>query len=176
MSFVFDKEYSFIGKHAAMVSSLTKPFDNKNNSFFGKNYEIYMLAPIIGFLYGRKAEPDRNPEVKPTKIFPEQLINNADDFWFNYAIIMLLDKNNEPDLEKRIEKAFRRIENASDEALYESYVRGGIEVLYEKLMDGVISPEDYSNRLYDFLEEFDDRYNQSLDLDEVLELCRKAKN
>lgn len=173
---MFDKEYSFTGKHASMVSNLTKPFDNKNNRFFKVNWEVYMLAPIVGFLYNKKAEQDKNSDIKPTKIFPEQLINNADDFWFNYAIIMLLDKNNETEFEKRIEKAFRRIKNESDEALYESYVRGGIEILYDKLMEGVTNPDDYPTRLYDFLEEFDERYNQNVDLEGILELCRKAKN
>lgn len=173
---MFDKEYSFTGKHAGMVSDLTKPFDNKNNSFFKVNWEVYMLAPIVGFLYGKKADQDRDPDFKPTKIFPEQLIKNADDFWFNYATIMLLDTKNEADLEKRIEKAFRRIKNEFDEALYESYVRGGVEILYNKLMDGVTNPDDYQTRLYDFLEEFDERYNQEIDIDSVLELCRKAKN
>lgn len=173
---MFDKEYSFTGKHASMVSNLTKPFDNKNNSFFKKNWEVYMLAPIVGFLYGKKAGQDKDSEIKPTKIFPEQLINNSDDFWFNYATIMLLDTQNEPDLEKRIEKAFRRIKNESDEELYESYVRGGVEILYDKLMDGVSNPDDYLTRLYDFLEDFDERYNQDIDMDSILELCRKAKS
>ena len=50
-----------------------------------------------------------------------------------------------------------------------------VEVLYEKLMENVSSPDDYINKLYDFLEEFNDRYNQSIDMDQVLELCRKAK-
>ena len=173
---MFDKEYSFTGKHASMVNDLTKPFDNKNNSFFKKNWEVYMLAPIVGFLYRKKAERDKDSEIKPTKIFPDQLIKYADDFWFNYATIMLLDTKNEPDLEKRIEKAFRRIKNESDEELYESYVRGGIEILYDKLMDGVTNPDDYPTRLYDFLEEFDERYYQNIDMDSILELCRKAKN
>ena len=173
---MFDKEYSFTGKHASMVSNLTKPFDNKNNSFFKKNWEVYMLAPIVGFLYGKKAERDKDSEIKPTKIFPEQLINNSDDFWFNYATIMLLDTKNEPDLEKRIEKAFRRIKNESDEELYESYVRGGVEVLYDKLMDGVSNPDDYTTKLYDFLEEFDERHNQDIDMDSILKLCKKAKS
>ena len=173
---MFDKEYAFTGKHASMVSNLTKPFDNKNNRFFKVNWEVYMLAPIVGFLYGRKAEQDKDNEIKPTKIFPDQLIKNADDLWFNYATIMLLDTKNEPDLEKRIEKAFRRIKNESDEALYESYVRGGVELLYEKLMEGVTNPDDYPLRLYDFLEDFDERYYQDIDIESILEMCKKAKN
>lgn len=171
---MFDKEYSFRGKHADMVNNLTKEFDNNRNKLFERNYDVYKLTPIIGFLYQRKAAVDTSNS-STTKIFAEQLISNQDDFWFNYRMIMLLDKENEPDAEKRIEKAFRGNENKNDEELYESYVRGGIEVLYEKLMEGVNTPEGYITHLYDFLEEFDGRYHQSLDMEQVLELCRKAK-
>ena len=171
---MFDKEYSFRGKHADMVNNLTKEFDNNRNKLFERNYDVYKLAPIIGFLYQRKAAVDTSDNTT-TKIFVGQLISNQDDFWFNYRVIMLLDKKNEPDAEKRIEKAFRGNENKNDEELYESYVRGVIEVLYEKLMDGVNTPDEYITRLYDFLEEFDERYRQSLDMKQVLELCRKAK-
>jgi len=171
---MFDKIYSFRGKHAKMVNKLTGEFDNNQNKLFEHNYDVYKLAPMIGFLYQRKAVVDTSDGIT-TKIFVEQLMDNQDDFMFNYRLIMLLDKGNEPDAEKRIEKAFRGIENKEDEALYESYVRGGVEVLYEKLMEDVKAPDEYVTRLYDFLEDFDTRYHQSLDMGQVLELCRKAK-
>ena len=173
---MFDKEYSFIGKHAEMVIKLTNEFDNKKNKFFEHNYDVYMLAPIIGFLYQRKAELDRNSNIKSTKIFPEQLIRRADEFKFTYRLIMLLDKSHEPELEARIEKAFRGLNNSADEELYESYVRGGVEVLYEKLIEGATQPTEYTEKLYDFLEEFDERYNQEIDMESVLEMCRKVKS
>lgn len=56
-----------------------------------------------------------------------------------------------------------------------SYVRGGVEKLYEKLISECTTEEDYVAHLYDFLEEFDERYNQQIDLDRILELCRKIK-
>lgn len=172
---MFDKEYAFKGKHSQMVQDLTKKFDVKNNQLFQRNYDVYLLAPIIGFLYQRKAEVDMTQDINPTKIFGDILIKNSDDLMFNFRLIMLLDKNNEPNPEKRIEKAFRGNKDESDEALYESYVRGGVEVLYEKLMNGVNSPDDYVNRLYDFLEEFNERYNQNIDMEQTLEFCRKIK-
>lgn len=173
---MFDKQYSFKGKHADMVNDLTKEFDVKKNKLFQRNLDVYILAPIIGFLYQRKAELDIASESKTTaKIFTEQLFPAQDDLMFNYKLIILLDKNNEPNAEKRIEKAFKGNKDEFDEALYESYVLGGVEVLYEKLMEGVTSPEEYVNKLYDFLEEFDERYNQAIDMKQVLEKCRKIK-
>ena len=172
---MFDKEYAFKGKHADMVRDLTKEFDMQKNKFFPRNYDVYLLAPIVGFLYQRKAEVDQTKGIEPTKIWGTMLINNIDELMFNYRLIMLLDKENEANPEMRIEKAFRGNNAPEDEALYVSYVRGGVEVLYEKLMEGVNSLDEYTSRLYDFLEEFDSRYSQDINMDQVLELCRKAR-
>lgn len=97
-------------------------------------------------------------------------MNNSDDLNFNYKLIMLLDKENEPDPEKRIDKAFRGIKNEADEQLYNSYVLGGVEVLYENLID---KSSDYIANLYDFLETFENRYNTDVNVDDVLKMARK---
>ncbi|MCC8068354.1 MAG: hypothetical protein LIO71_01110 [Ruminococcus sp.] len=53
-----------------------------------------------------------------TKVFADIQMKNSGDLKFNYRLIILLDKENEPDSEKRIEKAFRGIKNKNDELLY----------------------------------------------------------
>lgn len=172
---MFDSEYTFRGIHAERVNNLTREFDNAGHKLFSRNFDVYLLAPVIGFLYQRKAPVDQNPEYKPTKIFGDILMKNIDDLMFNYRLIMLLDKIYEPNLERRIDKAFRGENTDDDKNLYESYVRGGVDVLYEKLMMDVSNPEEYTVRLYEFLEEFDERYNQDIDMETILELCRKVK-
>ena len=102
---MFDKEYSFKGIHAEKVSKLTAKFD-ETTSLFERNFDVYMMAPVVGFLYGRKADLDKNSS-ETTKIFPDILMREKDNLMFNYRLIMLLDKNNEPELDKRIDKAFR---------------------------------------------------------------------
>lgn len=178
---MFDKEYSFRGKHADMVEKLTGSFSIANadgttqnkHKLFERNFDVYLLAPVIGFLYRRTAEIDTSSN-NNTKIFAEVLMKNIDDLKFNYRLIMLLDTNNEPNVETRVEKAFRGIENKDDEALYDRYVLGGVEVLYEKIFEKANTTEDIINKLYDFLEEFNDRYNDTVDMDNVLELAIKS--
>lgn len=171
---MFNKEYSFKGVHADKVKSLTMEFDNNKNKLFMRNVDVYMLAPIVGFLYQRRSDIDNNSDSN-TKVFLGQLMDNNDQLTFNFKLIMLLDKKYEPDSEKRIEKAFKGDISAADELRYEQYVRGGVDVLYEKLMENVNSANDYVIRLYDFLEEFDNRYNQTIDIDTMLSLCQKIK-
>lgn len=178
---MFDKEYSFKGKHADMVEKLTGSFSIANadgttqnkHKLFERNFDVYLLAPIIGFLYSRTAEIDTSTS-NSTKVFADIQMKNIDDLKFNYRLIMLLDTNNEPNAETRIEKAFRGIENIDDEALYDKYVLGGVEVLYDKIFSKANTTEDIINKLYDFLEEFNDRYNDSIDMEHVLELARKS--
>ena len=172
---MFDKEYSFRGKHAEMVNSLTNEFGQGKNKLFERNFDVYLLAPIIGFLYQARADIDQDSQIKPTKIFPDILMKNDDALKFNFRLIMLLDQQYEPDSEKRIEKAFRGQETAADIERYESYVRGGVEKLYEKLIQDCVTEDDYITRLYDFLEEFDDRYNRKIDMEHIMELSRKIK-
>ena len=56
---------------------------------------------------------------------------------FIYRLIMLLDKEHEADFNERINKAFRYYDSEKavvDEELFESYVRGGVDVLYENCL------------------------------------------
>ena len=69
---MFDKEYSFRGKHCDYVIKLTAEYDGKRHKLFPTNYDVYEIAPIIGFLYGRQAELDKSGDA--TKIFPDKLL------------------------------------------------------------------------------------------------------
>lgn len=159
---MFDKEYSFKGSHAEKVNKLTAKFDDKNQ-LFKRNLDVYMMAPVVGFLYQRKADANTGDgNQKPTKIFPQQLIENSDDLVFAYRLIMLLDKKNAASIDERVDKAFRQFNSPQAEK-------------DEKLIESATSTEDYLKNLYDFMEEINDRYNQMIDIDQISTLCRLAK-
>ncbi len=176
---MFENEYSFRGTHALKVDKLTaKLGDNISASIFERNIDIYITAPIIGFLYGRKAEIDKStPDT--AKIMGDRVIKSKEDLKYNYRLIMLLDTKHEQNADERINKAFRYIgseKSIEDEKLFEDYVRGGIDVLYEKIMESAHTSEDYLKNLYDFLEEFDERYNEAISSNDIADLCRLARN
>ena len=54
---------------------------------------------------------------------------------------------------------------------FNEYVRGGVDVLYEKLIEGAREPEDFVNRLYDFIDEFQERFNREFDGEAALKMC-----
>ncbi len=177
---MFDKQYRFKGRHALRVDKLTGVFDELSKAkLIERNVDVYANAPLIGFLYGRIAEQDdmKNPEtgqVYNQNVMGDRVIYSNEELSYNYALIMLLDSNYEPDVEKRIDKAFRHVgEDPADEERFDSYVRGGIDVLYEKLIEGSNEPEIYVNKLYDFIEEFEERFNSEVKSDDILQLCMK---
>lgn len=76
---MFDKQYRFTGSHAEKVNALTAIFDEDSKSkLFERNLDVYINAPLIGFLFRRKAVKDTNGDISPQNIFPEQMINASD--------------------------------------------------------------------------------------------------
>ena len=177
---MFDKQYRFRGRHAVRVDELTSVFDSDSKAkLFERNVDVYANAPLVGFLYGRTAEPDdtRNPETNQVynqNVMGDRVIYSQEELLFNFRLIMLLDKEYEPDEDVRINKAFRNMgEDPADEARFDGYVRGGVDVLYEKLIEGVSSPDEYVMRLYDFVEEFQEKFNEEMSSEDILKLCSK---
>lgn len=177
---MFDKQYRFRGRHALRVDALTSVFDNESKAkLFERNVDVYANAPLVGFLYGRMADPDdqKNPETNQVynqNVMGDRVIYSQEELLFNFRLIMLLDTNYEPDDEQRINKAFRHMgEDPYDEERFDSYVRGGVDVLYEKLIEGVTDPGEYVKRLFDFVDEFQEKFNEEISKDDILSLCSK---
>ena len=51
------------------------------------------------------------------------------------------------------------------------FVKKFIDVLYEKLVEGDSTPEAFANRLYEFIDEFNERFNSEISSDDILQLC-----
>ena len=119
----FYKQYRFTGSHAEKVNALTAIFDADSKAkLFERNLDVYINAPLIGFLYNRKADKDSNGEISPQNIFPEQMINASDKLKYILRLIILLDKEHEPDETERINKAFRHFGQEEDLALISMFL------------------------------------------------------
>ncbi len=158
---MFDKEYLFRGKHAEMVKKMTSPLGaNTKAKIFETNNDIYAVAPIIGFLYGRKAEVDRSNN-DSTKIFDAKMMSESENLKFKYRLLMLL-ANKTKDSEEKQRIVFK-LDNDDDsrqeyDKLYNEYVLGGVEVLYEKIMENATNVDEFLMNAYKFMEEFNNRY------------------
>lgn len=105
------------------------------------------------------------------------MINNSELLKYLLRLILILDSDYEPSEEKRMDKAFKHLgEDDGDLALFDAYVLGGVEVFYEKLIEGASEPTEYVNRMYDFVEEFHDRFNVGKTNQDILTMCSQIQN
>lgn len=171
---MFDKEYVFYGKHAQMVKKLAGKLSPDTGKIFDTNYDVYALAPIVGYLYGRKSAINKDIE-DDTKVFRDKIMSEKENLMFDFRLLMLAYKSDTLTEQDKIELAFRSENNDEvrkpyDE-LFNSYVLGGVEVLYEKIFGDADAVEGYIFNLYNFITEFNEKYYSSLsdmDYDDIL--------
>ena len=137
----FKKEFEFRGKHARMAGELWIQNDY-GRTYFRRSIDLYITAAVIGFRVDRKAKADYAPN-ESKSIFPEQMIGAKEDLDFIMQMIMILENNGKMAPEESVKKAFRGVETQEEfeyyRDLFHSYVRGGVEELYERLI--LRSPE-----------------------------------
>jgi hypothetical protein len=175
-------QYRLHGRHAYEARRLVQEsIDLPNDTtFFPSNIVLAKNAPLVGFLYHRLADVDRTMKKPNTdtvdefSIMDKQMIDAHQELMYNFRIIMLLDKEHEPDDTERINKGLRHFaEEKADRDRFEAYLRGGIDVLYEKLMGNDAKElDDYMSNLFDFVENFKEKFNDTVDIDKLMEKLR----
>ncbi|HAA81074.1 MAG: hypothetical protein JG775_2595 [Defluviitaleaceae bacterium] len=145
---MFEREYAFKGKHATYVKKLSEVL-------FPRYIDVYIIAPIVGLYYNRTASIDET-EDDTAKIFAEQLVAERKHLEFAYKLVILCYKNDNfnEDFEKRIERVFSTDEEVIKEnmKIFNEYVLGGIEVLYEKIIEE--NDGDYIGNFVEFVNDF----------------------
>ncbi len=163
---MFDKDMQIRGKHATYWKALTQLPGNavetsKNFKIFENYIYVYMVAPIIGLLNGRKGQYDPTDQSKDTAgMLAEIQIKNASKLKYIYRLITLVDDSEGLTDEEKINRAFRE-DNNDDSVkkgmeLYHAYFLGGLEVLYETFVLTCITEDDYIRKMFDFVSEFRD--------------------
>ena len=178
---MYEKSIQIQGKHADYMNALTAKLARiKTKGIFERNIDVYISAPLIGFLYKRNAKVDSSSDTK-ANIFAEQINREMEQLQYNYRLIMLVNKENTT-FDERQSRAFRYDNNEEKrkegDDIFESYVRGGIEVLYEKIIKNGNTTEEYIFNLFEFLQEFNDRYYEdgSLTDHDIINICRNIEN
>ena len=147
------------GRHGSCIIELTK------RGIFAYNWQIFVAAPLLGLQAGRRPDAQTGGEV--AQISMAQLSTRSRDIMFIFRLIMLADRDYEPDLQRRLGKAFRYVDPDTaesqrlytpadlqslreDEERFRSYLRGGIEVLHEELIG---AGGDTISNIGDFIEQ-----------------------
>ena len=121
---MFENDYVFKGKHANMVTRLTSEIDSETKfKLFDRNVDVLIIAPIVGFLYGRTARRDESVQTDNVKKNNyQQMSNESDNLKFNYQLIMLLHNKDKIAIEQRLNRAFRYTKDSPEiEECYKIY-------------------------------------------------------
>ncbi|MCR5686303.1 MAG: hypothetical protein K6G81_12980 [Lachnospiraceae bacterium] len=133
----FSKEPCVIkGKHADYADAMWKQ-NNIQASCFKRLVDLYTIAAIIGLRTGRKAEEDTSTDSKRT-VQLDAIATCRTTLSQIMKLIIIFDESDGKTPEERIEAAFRIPETEEVYKrymnLFNSYVRGGIEYIYEQIV------------------------------------------
>lgn len=157
---MFEKDIIITGTHAKYIKEMKEVA-----GLFARNLDIYMLAPIMGFLNNRKGQKNNEGGEKST-IQAQQLSNVKEDCELIYRLIILLD-GDDIDKDERLNRAFRydsdvekkkEFDNAME--IYNEYVLGGIEYMYETFVAGCVEVDDYTTKIFEAASDFQDEINE----------------
>lgn len=169
---MFDSEFRFQGSHADKAIRLSEAYNDNNDKVLLRTVDLFILAPIVGFLYQRTAPVDKQSDIE-RKVFAGQLVNTKLDIMYVFSTIMLLDTEYEPDAQKRVEKAFAGLNTKDDEERFYSYMRGGVDIIYDNIMGNSALPQDYLNNFFEFLDQMKNRGSFDIDRESFMEKCSK---
>ena len=182
---MFENDYTITGKHAtylkflAVKNSKEDPDSTTTSAKLFERYsDVYMNAAVWGLLYSRTAKRDTASDDR-ARVYADAFANERENCVFLYRMVMLLDKTTDLDPEERVNRAFR-YDTQADKAeafkenmeLFNDYVRGGIELMYEQFTDGCSTRDDYLNKTYEVLKTFKEEIEAISYEDELAKLIK----
>lgn len=166
---MFDRDYTLNGSHATKLKFLVKRKSEdkdtiENPPYYFKRYiDVYMNAVVFGLLYNRRANED--DKLDRARIYADAFAGESNKCNLLFKLVMLLDESTQLRTEERLDRAFRYASSGDNNKikecteLFHSYMRGGIDVLYEKLTVGCIGQDDYNKRAIELMKSFDEEFN-----------------
>lgn len=165
---MFNKDFKITGKHANYWKDLCVLAGNvpdrelhDNFKIFKANIDAYITCPIIGYQFNRKGKID-NSVSGDAGMMTEVISKRSNELKFIYQIIMLLDSESEPNMDKRVFRAFNFSEETEEDrkviaenmAVFNAYFLGGLEVLHEQFVDVCFDDDAYLHKMYSFTKQF----------------------
>lgn len=159
---MFDHNITFYGKHADYLrklapSKIAGESLIQRQTLFGSNIDVITVAPLIGFMFDRKSNQEHSDDITKNNIMLEQVLKVRAQLTLSFRLLMLLANDGNPSEEERIDRAFRYEGNPEKlkplENIFFQYMRGGIEILYERLVRDANSTEDDIQNILSLAEE-----------------------
>ena len=165
---MFNSDFRISGKHANYWKDLCELAGNvpdrdqhANFKIFNAYIDAYIVCPLIGYQFSRKGVIDTSVDGS-AGMLAEVLIKRSQELKYVYQILMLVDEDSEPDVDKRVYRAFNLSEKTEEDKqlvaqnmkIFNSYFLGGLEVLHEVFVDECIDDDSYLSKIYEFVNNF----------------------
>jgi hypothetical protein len=163
---MFNSDYRLVGKHATYVKFLnayTRNLDKNADvaGIFAIAVDVYMVAPLIGAAYNRRAQVD-NAGDESLNILASQIVARQAQFDNVYRLIMLSEKSVNLSPDERIDRAFKEDEMpekvTTNMELFHEYMRGGVEWLYEYINEEASTQDEYLEKVREIVNQYADDF------------------
>lgn len=142
-------EMTFVGKHRDYVDKLWTQGKIKE-SYFKRLVDLYAIAAIVGLKAKRRSPEEKDDSGMKRTVQMKQLNENYQTLITIMRLVLIMDDSRNMTFEEKLESAFAIPEDEAtykaNMELFNSYARGGVEYLYEKLVLRVPDvDEDYTD-------------------------------
>lgn len=156
---MFSKDYTIKGIHADYMRYLIGSSEGstlgKSSKIFDYGYQVLFIAPLIGVSYNLKPEITKIENMNFT-VPIQQIINNKSRLEKIYRMVLLSEKSLKLDTDERVDFVFKpnKLEKVRGNELFKSYVRGGIEWLYDEIAQKGSTVDEKLNNIMDSMNEY----------------------
>lgn len=146
------------GKHATYLKYLSKKTEKNDRKekvagVFERAIDVYMTAPIIGLVYGLRRD-ELDPNSDSVKIFTDTVNREQLNLVSIYRTVLLVDNSRGLTADEKIEQAFKTPDTPENMKIFNAYLRGGIEWLYEQITTGAVTRDEYLAKIYEIVGNF----------------------
>lgn len=154
---MFSSDIYVRGKYASWLKFLSEKTEKNDKSekvagVFKRDIDVYLTAAVIGLNFGLRREADNNSD--KAKIHVDTVLKEQNNLMFIFRIAMLVDNSTGLNADEKINRAFKSPDTPENIELFNSYVRGGIEWLYEQFTEGTTTKDDYLAKIYEIVNSF----------------------
>lgn len=154
---MFSSDIYVRGKYASWLKFLSEKTEKNDKSekvagVFKRDIDVYLTAAVIGLNFGLRREADNNSD--KAKIHVDTVLKEQNNLMFIFRIAMLVDNSTGLNADEKINRAFKSPDTPENIELFNSYVRGGTEWLYEQFTEGTTTKDDYLAKIYEVVDSF----------------------
>lgn len=166
MNLFASSDYVFTGKHSSMINDLVSVW-----KIFPTNASVIPVAALLGVLFHKKVDKDHGSAKSSV---PLSALSKLDSqIQKAFQLVILNSSTNSLDNKSTIDRLFR-YETGDKEDIYtfDSFVRGGIEVLHESISaNGADDDLHYMTNIYNLVNDIEAR-NGNVTSTKVLETIK----